>query len=307
MDISSDLHFESSPKVDVLLATYNGSLFLAEQLESLAQQNHVRINLLVGDDGSLDNTKEIVAKYGHRFEGIQIYDFPHLGPACVFLQLLKYSNSSFFAFCDQDDVWREDKLQKSLLAMSRHGNLYPVIISSLLEISNNRSFTPRCYPYPSSIFWNGIPGCSILGNSCLRKILCQLDPGQIIMHDWAASVICSLIGEIEIIQENLTMYRIHQNNFVGLPSVTSKLGKVLKSLLCKHNFFPTIQQYRNVAATILSFCEHETSFRYVTQRMGGECLINGHIDRNLYSSILQSDIGLAKKLVTILRLWRLKI
>jgi glycosyltransferase involved in cell wall biosynthesis len=101
---------EPTTKVDILLATYNGGEFLADQLASIERQTFSEWRLIVRDDGSTDNTVLILEEFRECYPDkvLLIEDLEHnLGPGRNFERLLGYSDAPYFFFCDQDDVWMD--------------------------------------------------------------------------------------------------------------------------------------------------------------------------------------------------------
>ena len=100
--------------ITVLMSTYNGEKYLHEQIDSILRQQGVKVNLLVRDDGSTDNTLAILDKYQE--EGLlTFYTGENLGPQRSFLHLLQQApQSDYYAFADQDDIWLEDKLSTGI-------------------------------------------------------------------------------------------------------------------------------------------------------------------------------------------------
>ena len=99
--------------VDILMATYNGGKYIAEQIDSILNQNYNDWKLYIRDDGSKDNTVNIVKEYIEKYPDkiILIEDGRrNLGPKLNFGELLKISKSEYCMFCDHDDVWMEDKV-----------------------------------------------------------------------------------------------------------------------------------------------------------------------------------------------------
>ena len=98
-------------KVQVLLSTYNGEKYLQEQIESIIRQEDVEISLLIRDDGSCDKTIEIIENLKRKNSNIIYYSGNNLGPARSFMDLInKSGNFDYYAFSDQDDVWKSKKL-----------------------------------------------------------------------------------------------------------------------------------------------------------------------------------------------------
>src|ERR1700737_4199728 len=98
-----------APEVNVLLSTYNGSRFLSEQLDSIVRQTCSNLVITVRDDGSTDNSPEILGSYPSRYNNIDILrgSGRRLGIVDSFFELLRMAGerSQYFAFADQDDIW----------------------------------------------------------------------------------------------------------------------------------------------------------------------------------------------------------
>src|SRR5580698_8909922 len=102
-----------SPTVAVLMSTYNGEAFLAAQLDSLADQRGVELQVFVRDDGSSDRTLAILSDHARLWPQLAApMGGDSRGPAGSFLALMRAAPEGFdhYAFCDQDDVWLPDKL-----------------------------------------------------------------------------------------------------------------------------------------------------------------------------------------------------
>ena len=98
------------------MSTYNGEKYIDEQIDSVLAQKNVRVDLLIRDDGSKDETVRIIKRYCEKFDNIKFYEGPNLKPARSFLNLIETAelNYDYYAFCDQDDVWHEDKLYQAI-------------------------------------------------------------------------------------------------------------------------------------------------------------------------------------------------
>lgn len=99
----------------ILMGTYNGGKYIAEQLESLASQHHSNWQLIVSDDGSSDDTLDVVRRYQVQWGAnkLSIRQGPRSGFAHNFLSMAcdPEIQADYYAFCDQDDVWLPEKLQ----------------------------------------------------------------------------------------------------------------------------------------------------------------------------------------------------
>ena len=102
-------------KVDVLLATYNGEKYLKEQIDSILEQTYSDFRLLISDDGSTDDTRKILEEYKNKDSRIQVFfQESNLGVVKNFEFLLKKVESKYYMFSDQDDIWKSEKIEKSL-------------------------------------------------------------------------------------------------------------------------------------------------------------------------------------------------
>src|SRR5438034_9899284 len=107
----------SSPRINVLLSTYNGERYLGEQLQSLWKQTCQDFTVLVRDDGSTDGTVSLLRKAAVERPGrIQFITDgeSRLGPRDSFAKLMAAASAPYYAFCDQDDHWLPDKLALQL-------------------------------------------------------------------------------------------------------------------------------------------------------------------------------------------------
>ena len=99
--------------VEFLLATYNGEKYLPALLDSLMDQSFQDFRVLVRDDRSTDLTEEILARYMKNFpDKFLIFHGKGKGPVRNFSELMALSKSPYVMFCDQDDVWKPEKVEK---------------------------------------------------------------------------------------------------------------------------------------------------------------------------------------------------
>ena len=114
-------------KVNIIMSTYNGEHFLVEQLDSLCNQTYENIDIYIRDDGSTDNTREILKKYIAENESSKriIYVDDENGlryPKCFIKLLLESEKADYYAFCDQDDVWNSDKIENGVKELEKFEN-----------------------------------------------------------------------------------------------------------------------------------------------------------------------------------------
>ena len=101
-------------KVQILMSTYNGKKYLKEQMDSLLSQTYKNIEILVRDDGSSDGTGEILETYQKQHSNVRVYLQENIGLVDSFFWLLEQSDAGYVAFCDQDDIWKPEKIERAV-------------------------------------------------------------------------------------------------------------------------------------------------------------------------------------------------
>jgi len=217
------------PKILILLSTYNGSKYLKNQLDSLMAQSYKDFEIIARDDGSSDDTVEILKSFGIKL----LESERNLGAKASFGELLKYamqnSDSEYFMFCDQDDVWKEDKIEKTLVKMQDMENTYsdmPLLVHTDLEVVdeklntladsfwNYQNINPAQDRLNTLILKNIVTGCTMMINRKLAQIIEDV-PVEAVMHDWWIAMVASCFGKIELVDEPLMLYRQHSSNDTG--------------------------------------------------------------------------------------------
>jgi rhamnosyltransferase len=208
-------------RVEVLLATHNGERYIGQFLDSLKKQDGVEIDLVVSDDSSADKTLEIVESYTRYFRSAKVLRGPNLGAKNNFANLIKFSNSNFSAFADQDDIWLPNHLKDSIDALEKHAGMPALVFSKVIEFSEFGK--NRVWPQISSapelsilLTENLARGCTLVLNRELVNLLKKSNFENVYMHDWWAVLVAKTCGIIEFINQPTIMYRIHDSNVIGL-------------------------------------------------------------------------------------------
>jgi hypothetical protein len=224
----------TQPRVDILLATYNGGKFLTEQLDSLAKQSYQNWQLIVRDDGSSDQTLSLLDEFGKRYAprvNIIKDGKGSLGASQNFSELLTHSDSDYIMFCDQDDVWLPHKIEvslQSLLELERaHGKHTPLLVYSDLQVVDeklnliNASFWQHQHINPTQgqhwnrlLIDNVVTGCASMFNRALLVAASPV-PKEAILHDWWFALVASVLGVMKPINQPAILYRQHSRNVKG--------------------------------------------------------------------------------------------
>ena len=234
-------------KIIVLLSSYNGEKYLAEQLESLVSQENVELELLVRDDGSKDSTLAVLDEWQSKGK-LTWYTSGNLGPGKSFIHLLQTAvPGNYYAYCDQDDVWLPNKLSVTMEKM-RNVELAnpgkPVIVHTDMNVvdenlnvihesfwrsSGLRPDILRTFPYLCTC--NSVNGCTIVMNSAARELILEkYVEHDIIIHDVISALTVAYYGGIiDYVDVPTVLYRQHSSNVVGAMAYSK--GKAIKERL----------------------------------------------------------------------------
>ena len=107
--------------VSIIMPTYNCAKFIAESIDSVIAQTYTNWELIIVDDCSTDNTKEILTSYLQKYPNIH-YTFltENSGPAVARTEALKQAKGDYIAFLDSDDIWCPEKLSKQIVFMKEN-------------------------------------------------------------------------------------------------------------------------------------------------------------------------------------------
>ena len=128
----------SHPLVSIIMPTFNSERFLKDTLEGILQQTYVNWELLITDDGSTDNTIKIIKDYQAFEKRIHLFTLSeNSGAAVARNNSISKSNGSFIAFCDSDDTWNEDKLEKQIGFMLDNNLNFSYSYYNIIDENNN--------------------------------------------------------------------------------------------------------------------------------------------------------------------------
>ena len=242
--------------VSIVMATYNGGQYLREQLDSIFAQTQNDFEVIVGDDGSIDGTIDILGSYGDRVR--VIHNKCRLGFVRSFENLLRQVQGKFVALSDQDDIWFPQKIQRlydtigdALLVHSDavlidgSGNR---LGKSLTEYTGKKCLARDRYDV---LFENPVTGCTTFFRRDLLRWALPF-PDGIPYHDWWLAYVAASRGTITYCPEPLLAYRQHELNSSGITraSLLNRIGDVIRkgffSSRRKRDFLHNARFYRAV-------------------------------------------------------------
>lgn len=219
--------------VYVLLSTYNGERYIREQIESILSQEGVDVTLFVRDDSSNDNTLSILNELKSKYTNIIVSTGKNLGAALSFMELLFHvpDTSLYYAFADQDDIWEPNKLATAIRMLESNQNavLYSsnqkVVDKDNHYIGNRYSFSPPLDVF-NIIDKNYLSGCTMVMKRELLIKVRKIKPSDTIirnrMHDTWMAAVAACVGGIVYDENSYIRYRQHDNNVVGVKSISLK-------------------------------------------------------------------------------------
>lgn len=227
-------------RICVMLSSYNGEKYIKEQIDSiLAQKIDGEMILLVRDDGSTDETKQILNEYKRKYNNISWYAGDNLKVAKSFWDLVHSApDADYYAFCDQDDVWYPDKLERAINALGKETIplLYAsnvVVVDQNLNSIGNMVNGEKYTDFPHSLIYSMAPGCTFVFNKEALNILRNFDrSAYIYIHDWLAHQLIAMTGKVIYDSQPSMMYRQHGNNVIGAPKkgIKKYIAKVKRFL-----------------------------------------------------------------------------
>lgn len=219
-------------KYEIALATYNGGRFVSELLLSISNQSLRPARIIVADDGSTDGTRNLVSKLCDAL-GLPVVwcgGGERLGACANFGRVLLQTQEQYVFLADQDDVWDQNKVERTLEAVvraeRRWGSAAPVLAHSDLRIVDeglkvlansyfkSQGLTESRVGFCDLLLQNIVIGCTTVVNRPLLEMALPVPVGAG-MHDWWLALVAAAFGHIETVAETTVAYRQHGSNEVG--------------------------------------------------------------------------------------------
>lgn len=210
-------------KVLILLSTYNGKKYLSEQIESVLHQQGVDVSILARDDGSKDCSVDILRRYSG-IEEIEVIEGSNIGVVGSFFRLMREAvtrDFDYFAFCDQDDVWMNDKLKVAVDILSGHKDGPALYMGAFQMVDENLHPIPTNFSRPNisvegAFASNCATGCTMVFNKKLLEKALLANYDDALMHDYWVYMVSLLTGGYVYYDETPHIYyRQHSNNVIG--------------------------------------------------------------------------------------------
>jgi rhamnosyltransferase len=247
------------PRVLVLMAAFNGSRWIQEQVETILAQINVDVYLLIRDDGSTDGTRSIIEQLVND-KRVQLFPSktPSGSAAQNFLWLIRESTADaydFVSFADQDDVWERDKLYRACSALTNSGAVgYSSAVTAFWQDGREKVLSQVAAITSSDfLFEGGGQGCTYVLTrdfyTKVRRTLLSLEhrTKSLHYHDWAIYALSRTWNSVWFFDRYSGLkYRQHENNDTGARNTMR--GMRLRLGLIKRGW------YRQQLQSIAEFC-----------------------------------------------------
>lgn len=237
----ADIDGADMDKIEVLMAVYNGSAYIREQIDSILNQTYENWHLTISDDGSTDGTDLIADEYAAKYpeQITRVYSGVRFGNARDhFMWLSENCTSRYMLYSDQDDVFNPEKISRLMDAMQnaerQWGRDLPILVFSDQTVVDEKlnviePSLMRCqkqafdsFDYHALLIQNVVTGGAMMVNRPLCSLAVQCRSRErIIMHDWWMAATAARFGKIIYLDEPLSLYRQHGGNSVGAKRVGS--------------------------------------------------------------------------------------
>lgn len=239
--------------VSIAMCSYNGERFIKEQINSILNQTYENIELIIVDDCSKDKTVEIIQEYLNKDNRIKFYkNENNIGFVKNFEKSISLCTGEYIALADQDDIWKNNKLEVFVSEIKENTLIYSdaILIDKDSKILNKELIRPnanlvkgRCNK--AFIFTNCVSGNTLMFKKELIPYILPI-PEQMSFHDIWIAFVASTIGTIIPTEESFTFYRRYTEQVTHHKE--KNYYSILDKLAKKENF------WQNYSQSILNNC-----------------------------------------------------
>ncbi len=229
------------------MPVFNGARHLRDQLDSLAKQTVLPSGLIVSDDGSTDQSRDIVTEFQkHAPFPVQLRHGPRRGYPQNVMALLQSVPNGMIGFCDQDDIWLPDRIARGLEALATQKGLAIHVAARASIGGQPRRQVPRPPDmFATALIQNLAPANATLMNEAAARIIRQLMPGLRSAPPfpdwWIFGVIAGIEGQIIFDPKPGLLYREHGGNLLGDARSVSGIRRRIH-FLCSGQFGAWLHQ-----------------------------------------------------------------
>lgn len=259
-------------RVVVLMSTYQGERFVAEQIESILSQLPPEGQLMVRDDGSRDQTTSIVLSFPD--SRITLTCGPNIGFARSFFALMAAApdDAEMIMLSDQDDVWLPNKIERAWECLKETADV-PTLYCARQQLVDEKlkpiALSKRCLRPPSfqnALTENIVTGCTAAFNRSALLLALQIkSPERVYFHDWWLYLVVSAFGKVVLDNEATILYRQHAGNAIGRGAGLMQYVEILRFIRKRswiHIMYNQIETFRATYASQLYGAQSQVLDKY---------------------------------------------
>jgi len=210
--------FTEAPLVSIVLCSFNGELYLREQLDSILEQTYPNFELVISDDASTDSTPGILEEYQRKDRRLRYTVNPvNIGYNKNFEKVIGEATGEYIATSDQDDVWEKDKIRLMMDQWPPGAEFVYSLSGSFTERDfAGRKPAPNVLYGPISDLHQLVFNSPVHGHACLfkKELVARCLPfSPDVFYDWWMSMHAAASGTIGSVPQTLTWHRVHGSNF----------------------------------------------------------------------------------------------
>ncbi len=236
------------PSVAILMCTYNGEQYLSRQLDSIFAQTHKNLQIWVSDDNSIDGTLGLLKHYQKKYPDIKfnILKGPCVSSVRNFMSLInnKEIEADYYAFSDQDDIWKEDKIERGVNRLEKENEKIAIyctpttLVNAKEEVIGYSPIFKKKPSFKNALVQSIAGGNTMIFNHETIKLLREAGDLENISHDWWTYMIVSGAGGKIFYDAEYTslLYRQHGNNVVGCDQSFTAMLTRLKQMVVDNDF-----------------------------------------------------------------------
>ena len=235
--------------ISVIIATYNGSKYIRQQLDSILDQTLKPDEIIICDDNSTDDTVSIIKPYLNNPVIKLLVNTTGLGVVANFKKAAQHANQgNWIVFCDQDDMWVPEKLErlKSEMLLIDDDHTPALVYSDLTVIDKQNNIiadsfwaklniSPTKLNFGILLYGNVITGCTMIINYPMAQEFFLMDAKDALHDEWLALIAYSF-GKVTAINEKLVLYRQHESNVTFSEEYEKNAAKASSSNALKRLF-----------------------------------------------------------------------
>ncbi len=204
-------------RVSVAMAVYNGGKYINEQLGSIINQLAEDDELVISDNMSTDDSRDIILSYAKLYPNIKFLECNEQGIIANFENAINHCSGKYVFLADQDDVWNNNKI-KEVLKKFNTTDAYVILhdceyVNEYLEKTNRTLFEEKNVKigYKKNLWKNSYQGCCIAFRSEMIPVICPI-PRDISIHDQWIGLLAEKLGRSELLNEKLILHRKYKGS-----------------------------------------------------------------------------------------------